>query len=87
LARGEQALQTILRQGAQSAKASAFYCYVCGALSAAAGVVAWFMLPSPFLMLFTGGCAVVLVTSGVWYGRISRRPPPPPRPEPAGRPS
>ncbi len=82
LARNDQALQAILRQGVQSAKASAFYCYLCGALSAAAGVVAWFMLPSPFLMLFTGGCALVLVTSGVWYGRISRRGAVPARPGP-----
>jgi hypothetical protein len=76
LSRNEQAVQTILRQGAQSAKASAFYCYLCGGLSAAAGVVAWFMLPSPFLMLFTGGCALVLMASGVWYGRIARGRPP-----------
>jgi len=75
LSRGEQAVQTVLRQVAQGAKASAFYCYVCGGLSAAAGVVAWFMLPSPFLMLFTGGCALVLVASGVWYGRIAHRQP------------
>jgi hypothetical protein len=65
-------MQRILQQGAQSAKASAFYCYLCGGLSAAAGVVAWFMLPSPFLMLFTGGCALVLMASGVWYSRIAR---------------
>jgi len=75
LSRNEQAIQTILQQGAQSAKASAFYCYLCGGLSAAAGVVAWFMLPSPFLMLFTGGCALVLTASGLWYGRIARRQP------------
>ena len=69
LAQADLALQTILRRSAQSARASAFYCYVSGGLSAAAAVVAWYMLPSPFLMLFAGGCAVVLIASGIWYGR------------------
>ena|SRR5271157_4432455 len=75
LAGQEQALQAILRQGVQNAKASAFYCYLCAGLSAAAGIVAWFMLPSAFLILFTGGCALVLAMSGVWYIRIARRRP------------
>jgi hypothetical protein len=30
------------------------------------------MLPSPFLILFTGGCAVVLIASGIWHGRGQR---------------
>jgi hypothetical protein len=71
LKQNESALQTMLQQGKQSAKASAFYCYLCGALSAIAAVTAWFMLPSPFLILFTSGCAVVLTASGIWYGRIA----------------
>ena len=62
-------MQMILQRSAQSARASAFYCYVSGGLSAAAAVVAWFMLPSPFLILFTGACAVVLIASGIWYQR------------------
>lgn len=73
LARNEQALQTILNQGIRAARASAFYCYLCAALSAGAAVVAWFMLPSTFLILFTGGCAVVLLVSGAWYGRTARK--------------
>ena len=73
LARADQAMQMILQRSAQSARASAFYCYVSGGLSAAAAVVAWFMLPSPFLILFTGACAVVLIASGVWYGRGAKR--------------
>jgi len=73
LTRADQAMQTILQRSAQSARASAFYCYVSGGLSAAAGVVAWFMLPSPFLILFTGACAVVLIASGIWYGRGAKR--------------
>ena len=73
LRRADQAMQMILHRSAQSARASAFYCYVSGGLSAAAAVVAWFMLPSPFLILFTGACAVVLIASGIWYGRGAKR--------------
>jgi hypothetical protein len=69
LARTDQALQAILQRTAQNARASAFYCYLCAALSAGAAVAAWYMLPSPFLIYFTGACALVLLTAGVWYGR------------------
>jgi hypothetical protein len=73
LSRNERALESILQRTIQSAKASAFYCYVCSALSGGAAVVAWFILPSPFLILFTAGCAAVLLLSGIWYGRTARR--------------
>jgi hypothetical protein len=36
-----------------SARQPAFYCYVTAGLSAAAAVVAWFMLPFSILILFT----------------------------------
>ena len=74
LRRSEQALETILQQSMRGAQASAFYCYLCAALSAGAAVVAWFMLPSPFLILFTAGCALVLLLSGLWYHRAARNP-------------
>lgn len=67
------ALRQLLRQSLQNARASAFYCYLCAGLSAAGAVVAWFMLPSPFLIMFTGGCAVALGVSGFWYGRAARK--------------
>ena len=73
LAHDDKAMRLILQQSVQSLRASAFYCYLCGGLSAAAAVVAWFMLPSPFLILFTGACAIVLIISGVWYGRGASR--------------
>ena len=73
LSRNEKALETILQQSRRSAQASAFYCYLCALLSAGAAVVAWFMLPSPFLIIFTGGCALVLLISGIWYGRAARK--------------
>ena len=72
LAQSQGAIQRLLEKSAQSARASAFYCYLTGALSAAAAVAAWFLLPSPFLIFFTGGCAAVLIASGAWYSRGSK---------------
>jgi hypothetical protein len=72
IAQSDRALKTILEQNFRNARASAFYCYLCAGLSGAAAVVAWFMLPSPFLILFTAGCAVVLLVSGMWYSRSGR---------------
>ncbi|HWD21441.1 MAG TPA: hypothetical protein VHB20_19400 [Verrucomicrobiae bacterium] len=73
LTRDGQAMQMILQKSVQSLRASAFYCYLCGGLSAGAAVAAYFMLPSPFLIYFTGACAVALISSGVWYGRVAKR--------------
>jgi hypothetical protein len=69
----EQAVLLLLEKSVLSAKASAFYCYVCGGLSAGAAVAAWFMLPSPFLIYFTAGCALVLFAAGFWHGRGAKR--------------
>lgn len=73
LAHEGQPIQLLLDKSRQNARASAFYCYLTGGLSAAAAVAAWFMLPSPFLIYFTGGCAVVLVAAGFWYGRGAKQ--------------
>src|SRR5471030_2803152 len=73
LARNDQALQLILQKSLQSARASAFYSYLCGGLSAAGAVGAYFYLPVPFLIWFTTGCSVVCIASGIWYGRIARK--------------
>jgi len=67
------ALRRLLTQARQNARASAFYCYLCGGLSAVGSVAAYFMLPSPFLIIFTAGCAVALIVSGFWYGRSARK--------------
>jgi hypothetical protein len=76
LALNESTMQLLLHKSEQSARASACYCYLCGGLSAGAAVAAWFMLPSPFLIYFTGACAVVLILSGIWYQRGARTPTP-----------
>ena len=46
LAQHDRGMQSILQKSVQGLKASAFYCYLCGGLSAAAAVTAWFLLPS-----------------------------------------
>lgn len=73
LAHEGKVIQLLLDKSAQSARASAFYCYLTGGLSAAAAIAAWFMLPSPFLIYFTGGCAAVLIAAGFWYQRGAGR--------------
>ena len=73
LAQDAKAVRLLLDKSVQSAKASAFYCYLTGALSAGAAVAAWFMLPSPFLIYFTAACALVLFAAGFWYGRVARQ--------------
>lgn len=73
LTRDDQAMQLILQKSFQSARASAFYSYLCGGLSAAGAVGAYFYLPVPFLVWFTAGCSVVFLASGIWYGKIARK--------------
>jgi len=73
LAHNDKAVQLILQKSLQSARASAFYSYLCGGLSLAAAVGAKFYLPSPFLIYFTAGCSVVFIASGIWYGRIAKK--------------
>jgi predicted nucleic acid-binding Zn ribbon protein len=73
LARNDLALQLILQKSLQSARASAFYSYLCGGLSAAGAAGAYFYLPVPFLVWFTAGCSLVFIASGIWFGRIAKK--------------
>lgn len=73
LAQADRAMELILQKSLQSARASAFYSYLCGGLSAAGAVGAWYYLPVPFLVWFTAGCSLVFIVSGIWYGRIARK--------------
>ena len=73
LTRADKAMELILQKSVQSARASAFYSYLCGGLSLAGAVGAWFYLPVPFLVWFTFGCSLVFIASGIWYGRIARK--------------
>src|SRR5471032_1441572 len=73
LVRNDKALELILQKSLQSARASAFYSYLCGGLSAAGAVGAHYYLPVPFLVWFTAGCSVVFIASGIWYGWIAKK--------------
>ena len=73
LDRQAQGIETLAQRSLRSAQASTAYCYLGAALSASGAIVAWFMLPSPFLILFAAGCALVLLLSGIWYGRASKK--------------
>jgi len=73
LIRNDTAIQLILQKNLQSARASAVYSFLCAGLSAAGAVGAHYFLPVPFLIWFTGGCSVVFVASGIWYGWIARK--------------
>jgi len=75
LTRADRAMELILQKSLQSARASAFYSYLCGGLSAAGAVGAYFYLPAPFLIWFCAGCGAVFIASGIWYGRIARKNP------------
>jgi hypothetical protein len=66
-------IQLLLERSAQNARASAVYCYLSATLSGSAAIAAWFWLPSPFLMAFTGGSALVLAAAGFWHGRVGRK--------------
>jgi len=66
-------LKLLLDRSAQNARASAVYCYLSAALSGGAAIAAWFWLPSPFLMAFAGGSALVLAAAGYWHGRVARK--------------
>ena len=73
LTRADTAMELILQKSLQSARASAFYSYLCSGLSAAGAGGAWFYLPSPFLIWFCAGCSGVFIAAGVWFGRIARK--------------
>jgi hypothetical protein len=73
LARADKAVQSILQQSIQSARASAFYSYLCAALSAGGALGAVYYLPSPYLIAFTSACSAIFAASGFRYGRIARK--------------
>ncbi|HTX22140.1 MAG TPA: hypothetical protein VMD27_09845 [Candidatus Aquilonibacter sp.] len=73
LARDDQAMQSILQKSVQSARANAVYSYLCGGVSAAGAVGAWYYLPVPFLIWFTAGCSAAFFASGIWFSRIAKK--------------
>ena len=73
LSRNDQTVQLLLQKSTQSVQASAFYRYLCGALSLGAAMAAHFLLPLPFLVYFTAACGVVFILSGAWYSWTARK--------------
>jgi hypothetical protein len=73
LAQEARAMDLILRKSRQTASASAFYSFLCGALSAGGAIGAWNYLPSPFLIWFCAGCSAVFTISGIWFAVIARK--------------
>ena len=73
LSRADKAMELILQKRLQNARASAFYSFLCGGLSAGGAVGAWLYLHVPFLIWFCAGCSVVFFSSGIWYVCISRK--------------
>lgn len=71
------AVQLLVERSRQNARASAVYCYLSAALSGSAAMAAWYWLPSPFLMSFAGGSALVLAAAGFWHGRAAGKGPSP----------
>jgi hypothetical protein len=66
-------MDLILRKSRQSASASAFYSFLCGALSAGGAVGAWYYVSSSFLIWFCAGCSAVFIISGLSFAAIARR--------------
>jgi hypothetical protein len=73
LTREAKAMELILEKSVQSANASAFYSFLCCALSGAGAIGAWYYLPSPFLIWFCAGCSAVFLASGIWFAVIARK--------------
>ncbi len=73
LTRNEQALLALLQKHVQGARVNAVFYLLCGALSAAGAVGAWFYLPSPFLIWFCAGCSLVFFASGIWPLLLARK--------------
>lgn len=73
LTRDDKAMQLVLQKSLQSARASAFYSFLCAGLSAGGAIGAHFYLPSPFLIWFTTGCASVFIASGIWYSFVGKK--------------
>lgn len=73
LTRNDQALQLLLQKHVQGARINAIFYLLCGALSAAGAVGAYYYLPSPFLIWFCAGCGFVFLASGLGQWLAARK--------------
>ena len=72
LARDGAALQMLVEKNRQGARVNAIFYLLCGVLSAAGAVGAYYYLPSPFLIWFCAGCSFVFIASGIWQILLAR---------------
>jgi len=72
LTKADAAVELILQKSAQSARASALNCYLGGGIFVATGVLAAVIMPAPFLIIFPPALGIVLIISGVAYGRAAK---------------
>jgi hypothetical protein len=78
LTKADAAVELILQKSAQSARASALNCYLGGGIFVATGVLAAFIAPMPFLIIFPPALGIVLIISGIAYSRAAKRQTPEP---------
>ena len=72
LTRNDAALQMLVEKNLQGARVNAVFYLLCGVLSAAGAVGAYYYLPSPFLIWFCAGCSFVFIASGIWQILLAR---------------
>ena len=73
LAKADAAVELIINKSVQSARAGALTCYLLGGIFIACGVLAVFMMPSPFLIAFLGISGVGMLIGGLFYGRAAKK--------------
>ena len=74
LARADRATEIIIHKSTMSAKASAFACYLCGALFVISGIAAFITYEGRmFLPLFCGGLGIALIVCGFWYSKAAKQ--------------
>jgi uncharacterized membrane protein len=78
LIRADAAVELIISKSVQTARAGVFAFYVLGGVFVACAILAAFMMPTPFLMVFLAIWGVVMIVVGFLYGRVSKRQIPPP---------
>ena len=66
-------MELIISKSVQSARAGALTCYLLGGVFIGCGVLAAFMVPSPFLIAFLGISGVGMLIGGVFYGRVAKK--------------
>ena len=74
LARGEKAVELVLRRSTASTQATSLGCYLIGSLFLACGILSIQMMPSLFLLIYMTVSGVGMLVSGVFgLGELQSR--------------